>query len=230
MRQVKLHSAGFPLRIAAYAIFFYFFYLMVKITLQYVPISFDVAFLQLKQNVIAFWWYKLAFYIHVYTSIVVLLVGGLQFVPSLRKHLPLLHKTCGKLYIGLILFAAAPSGLVMAVVANGGFWSRVSFVLQSLLWFYFSYYAYITIVKGIVSAHGRYVLRSYALTFSAISLRLIKLFIVTTFALPPLTTYKIVAWAGWLLNLFIVEAFIYFWLSKQKASIKPAGIKVQFQH
>lgn len=51
--------------------------------------------------------------------------------------------------------------------------------------------------------------RSYALTLSAISLRLFKWGIVTVLEWPPMDTYRAVAWLGWLINLVIVE--IYLW-------------------
>lgn len=50
--------------------------------------------------------------------------------------------------------------------------------------------------------------RSYALTLSAISLRLFKWIIAGTLALPPMDTYQIVAWAGWIVNWMIVELII----------------------
>jgi hypothetical protein len=52
-------------------------------------------------------------------------------------------------------------------------------------------------------------LRSFALTLSAISLRLLKWGIVSTLAPPPMDTYKVVAWLGWMLNLAIVEIYIW---------------------
>jgi len=51
-------------------------------------------------------------------------------------------------------------------------------------------------------------LRSYALTLSAISLRLFKWGIVSVFELAPMDTYKIVSIIGWTLNLVLVEIYI----------------------
>lgn len=51
----------------------YFTYSMILITLQYVPIKFDEAFLNVKEDVIIYKHYQIAFFSHVFTSIFVLL-------------------------------------------------------------------------------------------------------------------------------------------------------------
>jgi len=42
----------------------------------------------------------------------------------------------------------------------------------------------------------------------AISLRFFKWMIVSTFELPPMDTYKIVSWLGWLFNIALVEIYV----------------------
>jgi hypothetical protein len=51
--------------------------------------------------------------------------------------------------------------------------------------------------------------RSYALTLSAISLRVFKLVIVALFHPNPMDVYVLVAWLGWVVNLGIAEFLIY---------------------
>ena len=53
----------------------------------------------------------------------------------------------------------------------------------------------------------KYMYFSYALTLSAITLRLWKYIIANTLALPPQETYIIVAWLAWTLNLLFA-----FWI------------------
>lgn len=63
--------------------FGYFFWLMLKITLEYIPLDPNVSFLMIKQTEVQdrpeYLWF---FYTHVYTSIFVLLSG---FLAILRK-------------------------------------------------------------------------------------------------------------------------------------------------
>lgn len=186
----------------------YFIYLLALITLQYVPIKYDVAFLNIKQDEIKLSHYKFAFFSHVFSSIIVIIFGLPQFSNYIRKHFSKFHKLSGKVYILLILFIASPSGLVMSYYANGGIISKISFILLSILWFIFTYKAYKYIKINNWKKHRNYMLRSYALTLSAISLRLFKWGIVSMFELAPLDTYKIVSIIGWTTNLILIEIYI----------------------
>jgi uncharacterized membrane protein len=194
----------------------YFTYLMVLVTLQYIPIGYDIAFLRIKQDEIALDYYKIAFFSHVYVSIFVLIAGIPQFSTYIRKQHSKLHKGLGGIYIFLILFIASPSGLVMGVHANGGFFSKLSFVLQAVLWFVFTLKAFQYAKQKNWTKHEQFMLRSYALTLSAISLRSFKWIITHTLELPPMDTYRIIAWLGWIFNILLVELYIYKTFSSKK--------------
>jgi len=198
----------YSFKIACYLALLYFSYLMLLITLQYIPVKFDVAFLNVKQVEIEKRYYQIAFFSHVYTSFFVLISGIVQFSKSVRNRFRTFHRFIGKLYILLIIFVASPSGLIMALHANGGILSKLSFSIQALLWFWFTYRAYIFAKNKDWVKHRKFMFRSYALTLSAISLRLFKWIIVSTITLPPMDTYKIVSWLGWIVNLAIVELYL----------------------
>ncbi len=189
--------------IVVYAAMLFFIYLMLLITIQYIPINFNAAFLAVKQDEIKHLHYQVAFFTHVYTSILVLIFGLFQFSKYLRKHFIKLHKTLGKLYVFIILFLASPSGFIMGYYGNGGLYSKISFCLLATLWFYFTLMAFIKIKQRKIALHKNYMILSYALTLSAISLRLFKFIIANTIALPPMDTYTIVVWLGWLFNLCV---------------------------
>lgn len=191
-----------------YGFLIYFIYLLALITIQYIPINYEIAFLNLKQDEIKLPYYKLAFFSHVYSSIIIISLGLTQFSNLIRNKLSIIHKISGKLYILLILLVAAPSGLIMSYHANGGLLSKISFLILSILWFVFTFNAYKSIKKRNFKKHRNFMFRSYALTLSAISLRLLKYVIVSVFELPPMDTYKIVSILGWTINLAIVEIII----------------------
>lgn len=189
--------------------YFYFVYLLFLITIQYIPLDFDVAFLRIKQDEIQFLHYKIAFFIHVYTSIFLVLLGWTQFSNSIRKKWFKTHKLIGKIYVFIILLLSGPSGLIMSYYANGGTIAKIAFILLSLFWLFFTYKSFIYIKKGDVLNHQKFAIRSFALTLSAISLRLFKYIIVFLFHPPPMDVYRIVAWLGWSFNLIIAELIIY---------------------
>ncbi len=190
--------------------FSYFFILMIKITLQYIPFRNDVAFLQIKQTeVTEIPFYTTFFYIHVYSAIFVLLAGFTQFNSGLLKRKPAIHRNIGKLYVFIVLFLSAPSGLFIGIFANGGFYSKISFVTLSILWFYFTLKGFLTIKNKNIKLHKAFMLRSFALTFSAITLRFWKVFLVYLFQPSPMDVYQIIAWLGWVPNLLIIEYYLY---------------------
>jgi len=194
-------------QISIIAAFLYFAQLMVLITLQYVPLNYEVSFLQLKTE-INLLHYQIAFFTHVYSSIFVLLLGFVQFIPLVRKKHKKTHRFIGILYVLIVLFLAAPSGLVMGYYGNGGIYSQLSFCLQAILWFVFTLLAFLYAKNREYTKHFDYMSYSYALTLSAISLRLFKWIIVGVCELPPMDTYKIVVWLGWIFNLIVAFGII----------------------
>lgn len=188
--------------------FGYFFWLMLKITLEYIPIDTNVSFLMIKQTeVVERPEYLYFFYTHVYTSIFVLLTG---FLAILRKDFRLknLHRNAGKIYIFLILIFAAPSGIYMGIFANGGFLSKISFVILGSLWWFTTFKAYQLARQKKFKEHKQWMWRSFALTISAITLRIWKVIIVYLFHPNPMDVYQIIAWLGWLPNIILIEYLI----------------------
>jgi len=57
--------------------------------------------------------------------------------------------------------------------------------------------------------HRRWMIRSYALTLSAISLRIYQLILGSYFYLDPVVQYVFVSWASWVGNLLFAEFLIY---------------------
>jgi drug/metabolite transporter superfamily protein YnfA len=203
------------LYVAFYIALAYYSYLMLLITLQYVPIDFQAAFLRVKQDEIQLSHYQIAFFTHVYSSMFVLISGAFQFIPWLRNKHPKLHQYSGYIYLTTLLLLSAPSGIIMGIYANGGIYSKISFVLLGVLWIVFTLISFQAILKKNWLKHQKFMIRSYALTLSALSLRLIKWIIISVWALPPMDTYKIVAWLGWVVNLIIAEIVILILLNRK---------------
>ncbi|UPQ74540.1 DUF2306 domain-containing protein [Chryseobacterium nepalense] len=188
--------------------FGYFFWLMLKITLEYIPVRKEVSFLMIKQTEVTERPdYLYLFYAHVYTSIFVLLSG---FLAILRKDFGIknLHKNIGKTYIFLILVFAAPSGIYMGIFANGGIYSKISFVILGCLWWFTTFKAYQLARQKNFKEHQQWMWRSFALTLSAVTLRMWKVIIVYLLHPNPMDVYQIIAWLGWIPNLLFIEYLI----------------------
>jgi uncharacterized membrane protein len=183
-------------------------YLLIAISLQYIPYDTDVAFLRIKQDVIDVPFYKLAFFTHVYTAVFVLPAGFTQFSSSIRKKFPRVHKYIGWVYAMVVIGLAGPAGFYMGLFANGGLTSQVAFCLLAVLWIYFTGMAIVKVIRGDIKSHREFLIRSFALTLSALTLRAWKYLLVFLFQPRPMDVYEIVAWLGWIPNLIIAELII----------------------
>jgi hypothetical protein len=208
---------GLTLQLFFWGIITYCTFLLLLICLQYIPIQYDVAFLATKQSAITSLVYKVAFFTHVFSAIFTIILGAIQFISLSKNKHNKTHRLLGKFYIGIILLLAGPSGLLMSLSANGGLVSQISFFILSLLWMIFTFLAYQYAVQKKFSLHHQWMIRSYALTLSAISLRLLKLGIAHTIYLAPMDSYRIVSWASWIVNLVVAEIIIFYFITKNKS-------------
>lgn len=187
--------------------FLCFFGLMLRITLFYVPYSSTASFLAIKQTEVASRSeYLMIFYTHVYSSIFVLLAGFIALFFKLKKSN--WHRYSGRIYVIFTLLFSSLSGVYMGFFANGGFVGKLSFVILGILWFYTTYKAYQEIRNGNIVKHQHWMWRSYALCFSAVTLRLWKVILVYLFHPNPMDVYQIIAWLGWVPNLILVQYLI----------------------
>lgn len=201
-------------KIIRYALLLFFTLLMIRITLPYLSLETDVKFLRIKQWIIHNPYWKAAFFIHVLSSIFLLIAGFTQFNNPLQKFSSV-HRTVGKIYVVIIVFISGPASFIMALYANGGIPSQIAFSVLSILWIFFTAKAWIEIRKGNHIDHGNNMLRSYALTLSALTLRAWKYIIVLIFHPHPMDGYMIVAWLGWIPNLLVAE-----WLIRRRTATK----------
>lgn len=192
----------------------FFSYLMLEIILRYTSFDTDASFLQIKQDFIGNQVWLTAFYVHVFSSLFALLVGFTQFSTRIRQRAPKVHRFAGRIYVIDILLITGPAGLLMSFYANGGIGSQLAFFILSVLWWCFTCHAWRAAVDGDFAKHRSYMLRSFGLTLSAITLRLWKMGLAHYFELPPMDIYRIVAWLGFVPNLLLVEFYLYRWRNR----------------
>lgn len=168
----------------------------------------DVNFLLSKQDLVEYMPWRVMFYLHVAGGMLSIGAGPFQFIGHLRKKSPRLHRNLGKIYAASILLLGAPTGLYMAFYANGGWPASVGFVLMAVLWFHTTFMGIKTIRNGNVTAHRQWMMRSYALTFSAVTLRLWVPLLSLYSDLSALSVVISTAWISWLFNLLFIELFL----------------------
>ncbi len=151
--------------------------------------------------------WQVAFSTHIYFGGIALLCGWIQFLKSVRsKHLGF-HRLIGKIYVISIILSGT-GGFIISYYATGGTITGVGFASLALLWITTTILGYLKVKQKNWKAHQNWMIRSYSLTFAAVTLRLWMPIIMILFGLEFMATYKIVAWLSWIPNLILTEFFI----------------------
>lgn len=148
--------------------------------------------------------------IPIYASCVALLAGPLQ--SRERRRRPKTHRGLGRLYLGVGVLLGGSAGLVVATRAYGGVVAQSGFALMAIFWLYTGGRAYLAIRRGAVQAHQAWMIRNFALTLAAVSLRLY-LPIALVFGIPFDRAYPAIAWLCWVPNALLAE-----WLCRRQSA------------
>lgn len=186
----------------------FFTWLMARIVFQYAGGRLDVDFLLSKQHIVHLLHYRLAFYLHIFPALLVLAAGITQFSNGILTRRPAVHRWVGKIYAGSILMVCGPAGFIMAWYSNGGWIARSSFLVLSVLWWVSTWLAWRAIKQGDRVRHRAWMIRSYALTLSAVTLRVMQFYFAIRTDLDADTVYQMIAWPSWLINLLVAELIL----------------------
>ena len=135
-----------------------------------------------------------------------LLLGPWLLSSRLRQNWPGWHRRLGKLY-AICLVPAALSGLWMSLMAFGGASPQTALVLLSLGWIYTAARAFLALRQRSFHLHQRWMVRHYALTLAAVTLRIQVAWRCGLGAEFP-AIYAECAWCSWMLNLVLAECWL----------------------
>lgn len=153
---------------------------------------------------------KVAFVMHISAAPFALILGAIQLFPKLRSKNKTLHRWLGRFY-GVAVLLAGISGLVIAATAAGGIVAQLGFGILSVLWLSTTSVAIYYAVKRKIGLHRRWIIRSFSLTFAAVTLRLyLPIFFMNGFDYTQASVY--IAWMCWVPNLIFAE----WWLRRKK--------------
>ena len=134
----------------------------------------------------------------------VLLIGPFQFLPAFRSRWPKLHRWIGRLYVAGCLTSAA-AALMLAPTAMTGSVARWGFSLLAVFWIVTTSVALVKARQRKFVEHRRWMIRSYALTLAAVTLRLYLPLSLAVLELPFDVAYPAIAFACWVPNAFVAE-------------------------
>ncbi len=150
---------------------------------------------------------RLVFLAHVIAAPLALGFGVMQFFPGLRARRPALHRWTGRFYVVMVL-AGGLSGLVLAFDTTGGPVSNWGFGVLSVLWLGTTFQALRFAMKRQIIKHRRWMIRSFALTFAAVTLRLQLGFAIGVLQIDYATASMVLAWSCWIPNLLFAQWWI----------------------
>lgn len=136
---------------------------------------------------------------------IALLTGVLQFHRGIRRRLPV-HRVLGRLYV-ISCLVIGTAGIYMAIYSFGGWITHLGFGALGVLLLLTTLAGYLAIRRHDVERHRDWMIRSYALIFAAVMLRIeLPLLIVSFGDFTP--AYRVVAWLCWVPNILLAEALV----------------------
>ena len=143
---------------------------------------------------------------HLAGGIVAIVLGALQVNSRLRKRYLSGHRWIGRVYV-IAVAVGGTAGLILAFNSYGGLVTHFGFGMMAVCWLASTGIAYRHIRNGDKKAHRAWMLRSYALTLAAVTLR-IYLPLSQIAGIEFSEAYPAIAWLCWVPNLLFVEWFI----------------------
>ncbi|MGZ0219950.1 MAG: DUF2306 domain-containing protein [Acidimicrobiales bacterium] len=136
---------------------------------------------------------------HIVGASVPMILGPFQFLPGQRRRFLGLHRWTGRLYL-LGVAVGSVLGFSMAWLAFGGIISSLGFATLAVLWLSTGAMALKQARAGHIRSHRDWMIRNYALTFAAVTLR-IWLGLSQLAGVEFINAYRSVAWLSWIPNL-----------------------------
>jgi len=144
--------------------------------------------------------------LHLVGGLVAIVVGAFQVNSRLRSRFLPAHRWLGRLYLAAVIVSAS-AGFVLALDSDGGLVAHFGFGMMAVCWFFTTVNAYRHVRAGDTITHREWMLRSYALTLAAVTLRIyLPLFAIAGYDFD--VSYPVISWIAWVPNLLIVEWFI----------------------
>jgi uncharacterized membrane protein len=144
--------------------------------------------------------------VHAGFASLALILGAFQLFPRFRARWPVWHRRAGTVYVASCLIAGI-AGLALAAGTSSGPIAMAGFGLLAMLWLACTANAWRLARTRDFVRHRRWMIRSYALTFAAVTLRLY-LPAALMVSLDGLASYRAIAFLCWVPNLIVAELWL----------------------
>jgi hypothetical protein len=164
---------------------------------------------------------RLALSLHALGGGIALLAGPMQFLPRFRESNWNRHRILGWIYCGAVLLGWSAS-VWIAPHSQTGWIASAGFLTLGAAWIVAAGLAVRLILQGDSNGHRRWMIRSFALTAAAITLRMY-LPAVFVFHWRFSIGYPAIAWHCWVPNLIAAEIYLHFAPTPSQMAL-PAGL------
>jgi hypothetical protein len=147
-----------------------------------------------------------AAFAHLLGGSLALVAGAFQFNFWLRSRFIAVHRWLGRLYV-LAVAVGGVASFALALYAFGGAVAQVGFALLAVCWMGSTLNGYRNIRQSSQSAHRIWMIRSYALTLAAVTLR-VYIPLSQLAGISITVAYPAIAWLCWVPNLLVAEWFL----------------------
>ena len=157
-------------------------------------------------------WNRLIWYgAHIVIATPILLIAPLQFIASIRKARPEIHRLLGRIFLASSI-AAAPLGIYLgATLSNQG--SRLPITFLGLFWLFMSIAAWVTARRKDFANHRKFVIRSLTLGLAFVWIRILDDFSESLLSfIPHEPTVKATQeWLAFAIPILLVETWLSWW-------------------
>jgi len=174
------------------------------VSYRFLALGLDLAFPSMSGHIAQ---RNLIFILHISASPVALLLGLFQFLPGLRAKWPAVHRWSGRIY-GFAVLIGGLAGLLLAIGSFDRPVAALGFGLLAILWLGATAQAIRMAMAGRMVLHRRWMIRSFALTFAAVTLRLALPFFFGLGGMDYPQASNYVGWLCWVPNLLIAELYL----------------------
>lgn len=147
--------------------------------------------------------------VHAGFALTALAIGPFQFFRSIRDRHRSLHRRMGTAYV-IACLGGGLAGFVLAFGATTGAISTAGFGLLAVAWIFTTSKAWLAARARRLVEHEQWMIRSFALTLAAVTLRLY-LPISVIAQLPYDPAYRAISFLCWVPNLIVAELLIARW-------------------
>jgi uncharacterized membrane protein YozB (DUF420 family) len=156
--------------------------------------------------------------VHIFTAAIALVLGPLQFIPALRARRRV-HRVIGRTYLLAGVLPSGLAGIPVALLSDNGL-TRIGLLIPAVGWLVTGALAFRAVRRHDFAAHRAWMMRNYALTFLAVTSRVVvPLMLLVQFpfigamyggSVPAAVdaSIPIGQWLGWISNLAVVEVLL----------------------